>query len=583
MERTLLPNMLIEKDVLVTMRDGVELTTDIYRRDDGAKRPVLVLKSPYDKDQWAMFQEFVCAPVIAAEHGYVVVVQHDRGRFKSGGTWQGAYADGLDTYDTIEWAAEQPWSDGNVGMYGWCGVGYAPFHAAVEQPPHLKAIFSYVSAPNWHDGWIYRSGALEFWFAHFWADFLNGDPYHHVEADPAAQTERVDALEISRAGGPDLSEYLHLPVKDIPLVKNIPYWQDWVSHPMYDDFWKRQDALVHADQIKIPVLNAGGWWDQCIDSLVDLDTAIVEHADEYAKQERRIFIGPWDHSAYYNGLPTFAGARDFGTPTGPKTLSKILFEFMDFHLKGEGTNFLGDGENKVRYFQSGEGVWKEAASWPPKHTVTDYFLHSEGRANTRLGNGLLSTSAPGVEPVDSYVYDPLNPVPLTGGQTMAPPQGVQDQAENELRDDILVYTTPRLAEPVALAGQVTVTLHAASSAEDTDFVARLVDVEPDGYCVNVTDGIVRARYRNGTDREEFLTPDEPTEFEIKLYNTAYTFLPGHSIRLEITSSCFPRWDRNLNSRVAPALGTAEDVRTAVQTIFHSEARPSRVHLPVVAS
>jgi len=580
-EKQLLPDLIIEKDVMVPMRDGIELATDIYRRDDGEKHPVLLLKAPYDKDAWSMWQDFVCAPVIAAEHGYVVVVQHDRGRFKSDGVWQGAYGDGKDTYDTIEWAAVQPWSDGNVGMYGWCGVGYAPFHAAIEQPPHLKAIFSYVSAPNWHDGWIYGSGALELWFAHFWADFLNGDPYHHVEPDEGAGTDRVDALELSRADGPDFSEYEFLPVKDIPLVKNIPYWQDWVGHPRYDEFWRKQDALARADRIAIPVLNAGGWWDQCLEGLFDLDRAIAERGDDRAKQERRVFIGPWDHSAYYNGLPTYSGERDFGTPTGPKALAKILFEFMDHHLKGTASNFLGDGENKVRYFQSGEGVWKDVPSWPPAHTTVSYYLHSEGRANSRLGNGALSLHVPGTEPADSYVYDPLKPVIFNGGQTMAPPQGVRNQAENELREDILVYSTPRLAEPLALAGPVSVTLHASSSAEDTDFVVRLIDVEPDGYCVNVTEGIVRARYRNGTDREEFLTPEEITEFEIKLYSTAYTFQADHSIRLEVTSSNFPRWDRNLNSRVTPAFGTKDDVRKATQQIFHSAEHPSSLNLPVV--
>jgi len=198
-----------------------------------------------------------------------------------------------------------------------------------------------------------------------------------------------------------------------------------------------------------------------------------------------------------------------------------------------------------------------------------------------MGNGGLSTVAPNTEPADSYVYDPLNPVIMAGGQCMAAPQGVKNQAEKELRQDILVYTTPRLAEPVAIAGPVTATLYASSSAEDTDFVVKLVDVEPDGYCVNITEGIVRARYRNSKEKEEFLTPGEVTKFKIELHDTAHTFQPDHCIRLEITSSNFPRFDRNLNSRVHPLYGTEDDAQKAVQQVFHTTKYQSSLNLPIV--
>jgi hypothetical protein len=577
-----LPNILVEKDVMVPMRDSVQLATDIYRQDDGKKHPVLVIRSPYDKDDWGMIHNFVCSPYVAAEHGYAVLVQHSRGRFKSEGTWYGSVDEGKDTYDAVEWAAIQPWSDGNVGMYGWCGVGYAPFRGAVEQPPHLKAVFSYVSSANWHNGWLYTMGAFELWFTHFWADFLNADPNHHVvpTADQSKATSSADALAISRGGGPNLEAYKHLPVKDIPAVADIPYWKDWVSHPSYDEYWKKIDAAAQADRIKIPVLDAGGWYDQCLLDLIDLNSAMSERGGKGAYDQSRLLIGPWDHSAYYNGLSTYAGERNFGTPTGPAALAPIMFQWFDHWLKGKEATFLAEG-NKVRYFQMGENVWKEVPDWPPKHTKTRYYLHSEGRANSRMGNGGLSTGAPAIEPSDSYVYDPFDPVISFGGQSMAAPQGVHNQAEHELRQDILVYTTPRLAEPVAIAGPVSVTLFASSSAEDTDFVVKLIDVEPDGYCANISDGIVRARYRNSKEKEEFLTPGEITKFEIELYDTAHTFLPNHCVRLEITSSNFPRFDRNLNSRVTPAFGTKEDAQKAVQQIFHSAKFQSSLNLPIV--
>jgi putative CocE/NonD family hydrolase len=231
----------------------------------------------------------------------------------------------------------------------------------------------------------------------------------------------------------------------------------------------------------------------------------------------------------------------------------------------------------------GENVWKDCDSWPPAHAVVPYYLHSSGQANSRMGDGVLSTLPPGTEPHDSYVYDPFDPVPTAGGRSMIDVlPGVENQAQVEERQDVLVYTTPRLAEPVAITGPVSVTVYASSSAPDTDYTAKLVDVEPDGYCANIAEGIVRARYRNGLDREEFLEPGEVSEFRIDLWDMAHTFQPNHRIRLEISSSNFPRFDRNLNSRVTPALGGAEDAQKAVQQVFHDATHASHLSLPVAS-
>jgi len=230
----------------------------------------------------------------------------------------------------------------------------------------------------------------------------------------------------------------------------------------------------------------------------------------------------------------------------------------------------------------GENVWKEARSWPPAHEPVHYYLHSAGRANSRMGDGTLDTQPPQSEPRDSFVYDPLDPVPTCGGRSMVGvPTGVENQAEVEMRQDILVYTTARLAEPLALAGPITVTLHASSSAVDTDFTTKLVDVEPSGYCANIAEGIVRARYRNNREHAEFLEPGRVTEFTIDLWDVAHTFQANHCVRLEISSSNFPRFDRNLNSKVTPALGSAADAQKAVQQVFHDARYPSRLTLPVV--
>jgi putative CocE/NonD family hydrolase len=239
-------------------------------------------------------------------------------------------------------------------------------------------------------------------------------------------------------------------------------------------------------------------------------------------------------------------------------------------------------EPRVRYFVMGENAWREASSWPPEHTHVNYYLHSGGRANSRMGDGALATEPPATEPPDSFVYDPLDPVPTAGGRTLLMvPGGVQNQAKIEERDDVLVYSSHRLVTPVTIAGPVSVTLFASSSAPDTDFTAKLVDVEPDGYCANLAEGIIRARYRNGRDREDMLEPGAVTEFVIDPWDVAHTFRSSHRIRLEISSSNFPHFDRNLNSRVDPAAGTAAEVRKAVQQVSHTAKHPSHVTLPVV--
>jgi len=339
--------------------------------------------------------------------------------------------------------------------------------------------------------------------------------------------------------------------------------------------------VAHAENIKVPLLHMSSWYDTCLKGHMDLHSALQLKSDEQVRDQHKLLIGPWDHSAYYNKRPTCAGERDFGplALTGPDTLAGIAFEWFDHWLRGGEGTFMPD--NKVRYYQMGDNAWEEVDAWPPAHTIVPYYLHSAGQANSRMGDGTLDRSLPSTEPVDSYVYDPLDPVPTTGGRSMIDvPTGVEDQARVEERQDVLVYSTARLAEDVVLTGPVSLTLYASSDAPDTDFTAKLVDVEPDGYCANIAEGLVRARYRKGRDREDFLEPNEVTEFQIDLWDMAHTFKANHRIRLEVSSSNFPRFDRNLNSRVTPALGSAEDVRKAVQQVFHNGEYASKLNLPI---
>ncbi len=576
-------NILIERDVMVTMRDGVRLATDIYRPDDGKRHPVLVNGHVYDNDHFLIVHELVFSPLVAAQRGYAVVVQEVRGRAGSEGTWRPYTKIREDAYDTVEWAAAQPWSNGDVGLYGACALGTMAVQGAVAAPPHLKAVFAYETATDYLSGWTYSNGALELGFQMSWIwTALATDTIPRLGLAPAAEQEMLQQLAAASRDMNGSASFL--PLVDFPPFQNqaAPYWREWLSHPSYDEFWQEADAVARADHVTVPVLHMTSWYDTCLRGHLDFAKALAARSDPSVRDKHRLILGPWDHSAYYNKRPTCAGQRDFGADvfTGPELLGSLALGWFDHWLRGEPLRVLP--ENGVRYYQMGENVWKEAKSWPPAHEPVPHYLHSGGRANSRMGDGTLDARPPDAEPRDSFVYDPLDPVPTCGGRSMVGvPTGVEDQAQVEMRQDVLIYTTARLAGPLAIAGPVTLTLYASSSAVDTDFTAKLVDVEPSGYCANIAEGIVRARYRNSREHAEFLEPGRVTEFTIDLWDVAHTFKADHCVRLEISSSNFPRFDRNLNSKVTPALGSATDAQKAVQQIFHDQRHPSCLTLPVV--
>lgn len=576
-------NIMVERDVMIEMRDGVRLAGDVYRPDDGKPHPTLVNVHPYDNDSFLVVHELLFSPLIAAQKDYAVVSVESRGRAGSEGVWRPYGDEGKDAYDAVEWAARQSWSDGNIGLYGACALGLAAIQGAVEAPPHLKAVFAYMTATNFHSGWTYcAGGALELGFQMSWVwKILARDTLSRLGLDAAALTAANDRL--AEAASHMNGSAAFLPLIDFPPYQNgaAPYWREWLSHPRYDDFWSRVDNVANADRIQVPVMHLSAWYDTCLKGHLDLDAELHRRSDEKVRGQHRMIIGPTDHSAYYNKRPSHAGERDFGPEalTGPDVLAGMVFDWFGHYLKGDEKTMLRD--NSVRYYHMGENAWKEAPCWPPNHTIQPFYLHSAGQANSRFGDGRLDDTLPGAEPVDSYVYDPFDPVPTTGGRSMIDvPTGVLNQLKVEERQDVLVYTTPRLGKPLSITGPVRVTLFASSDADDTDFTAKLVDVEPHGYCANIAEGMIRARYRNGHDQEVFLEAGAVNEFVIDLWDIAHTFGENHRIRLEISSSNFPRFDRNLNCRVTPALGSATDVRKAVQQIFHDKGRPSRLDLPV---
>lgn len=375
-----------------------------------------------------------------------------------------------------------------------------------------------------------------------------------------------------------------LPVSELPVLSELPYWQDWMAHPTYDDFWKASDNIAKAKlgKVKVPVFMLICWYDNSCQANIDLFKALCEQSDPELAKQHRLLIGPWDHSAYYNNRASCAGERDFGfeNETGTSLSIPLILGWFKKHLKGEGEGAI-PGDNQIRYFQMGEGAWHEEPSWPVATDEKVLYLHSDGHANGSGGDGLLAGFTQATEAADAYDYDPLDPTMSVGGRTMLFATGVFDQAKIEKCDDVLCYTTQTLLEDVAVAGPITLDLYAATSAVDTDFFAKLVDVEPDGYVANISEGMVRARFRNSLEEPELLQGGEVVHNEIQIADVAHTFKAGHRLRLVVQSCDFPNFDRNLNCATIPVQAREEEAVVAKQTIFHDAERPSKLTLAVV--
>jgi putative CocE/NonD family hydrolase len=578
-------NIRVERDVPITLRDGVTTYIDVYRPDDAEPHPVILQRTPYNKSMLAVSIAQIDF-LKATRRGYAVAIQDCRGRYTSEGDFRPFYQEMNDGYDSVEWIGTQPWCDGNVGMVGASYIGAVQWLAAVMAPPHLKAIIPIVTASDYYEGWTYQGGAFELGFMVGWVP-----PYLIAESLlnsrwGTSPTEADKATVI--AGLNDLSTFANiLPLKDLPLTReHAPYFQEWLAHSSRDEFWKGVCISDRHANVRVPSLNVGGWYDVFQGGTVRNFQGVREKgATEEARRGTQLLMGPWYHS---NPPAQVVGTTDFGvlSSSGGTPLEYDVDEdflrFFDRWLKGERNGV--DDDARIKLFVMGENAWRYEQEWPPARTQwTEYYLHSDGRANNARGDGLLSTDAPGAEKADHFLYDPNNPVPTLGGQLCCyfpqMPAGPFDQQPVEARDDVLVYSTPPLARDVEVTGPIAVTLWASTSAPDTDFTAKLVDVHPDGKAINLTDGIIRARFRQGTDQERPITPNEPLEYTIDAWNTSNLFKAGHCIRLEISSSNFPRFDRNLNT--GHTLGQDAEMQVAVQTILHDAAHPSRVTLPII--
>jgi uncharacterized protein len=578
-------------DVPARMRDGVTLYADVYRPDAPGKFPVIVMRNPYSKTALMRTPFSKTGGTMATDYaerfvslGYVLVMQDTRGRFTSEGDWYYPLIhEALDGYDTIEWAARLPWSDGNVGTAGQSYLAAVQYLAAPTRPPHLRTMFA-VSAPSdWHECWVYRgTGVLDFgWLI---AYCLTMAPNQLERKGTTSLLETIRGYYPDPATmnfGPLKDEhYRHLPIYDWAerLKDSVPYLKDYLDHPEDDAYWEHLNLRRKAHEVAVPIYHIASWYDGFLEGGLNAFSGIRQFgATPEARSGQRLLVGPWPHMLYYK--PNSSGGElDFG-PEALIRINDMEQRWFDYWLKGINTGI--QDEKPIQIFVMGDNVWREENDWPLLRTKwTPFYIHSEGRANTLNGGGTLSQVSPQTENTDSFVYDPNDPVPTKGGSMLGPiPTGPHDQREVEARQDVLVYTSEPQIEDMEITGPLVVKLFASSTATDTDFTAKLVDVWPNGYAQNLQDGIIRARYRASSTHSTPITPGEVYEYTIDLWATSHVIKAGHRIRLEISSSNFPRYDRNLNT--GGPLFKEKDFKKATQTIFHDAARPSHVVLPII--
>ncbi|WP_018130901.1 CocE/NonD family hydrolase [Effusibacillus pohliae] len=568
----------IFRDVRIPMRDGIALSADIYRPKQDGRHPAIVVRTPYGKTS----KEIHANGCYFAEHGYAYIVMDVRGRGDSDGEFVPYRNEAQDGHDSIEWVAAQPWCTGDVGTMGGSYLARIQWLTALTQPPHLRAMICIVS-PS--DPFVEWPTGIPIPFHLCWLYMTSGRIMQNVDV--------VDWESV----------YQHLPLvtMDEATGRRIEHWRTEFEHPYLDDWWKQICYQSSFHKIDLPVLHISGWYDdEQVGTPLNFIGMTHHAATEKTRNSQKLLMGPWPHQI---NRSTKLGELDFG-PDSLIDLRGYQLRWFDYWLK-EKQNGIMD-EPPVRIFVMGDNKWRGEHEWPLARTVwTKYYIHSLGHANSRFGDGWLSVEQPNTALADAdtqpdlakpasprrtdqeaaeaasdrYLYDPSRPVPFISDMTSAQIGGPDDYSAIERRDDVLVYSTPPLAEDVEVTGPIRMELYAASSAKDTDFMVKLLDVWPNGFAQRLTDGMVRARFREGMEHPSLIEPGRIYKYEIDCWNTSHVFKKGHQIRIEIASSAFPKYDRNPNTG-AP-LGKASEMIVAEQTIYHCKEYPSAILLPII--
>jgi putative CocE/NonD family hydrolase len=568
----------IDRNATIEVRDGTKLRADIYRLDDNQKHPVIFLRTPYNKLRSGGSGGYLDV-LDTVEKGYIVVIQDVRGRFASEGEFRRrdlSVVEGTDGYDSVEWIANQPWCDGNVGTSGGSYLAQLQWQTAMENPPHLKAMAPMLSGASTKQDQTMLAGTLNLYRLASWVPQQGMDVLNKMEKQ-AKDVSRMRKILQHALANPE-ETYNFLPLKDSPLAE---------FEGMGENMWK--EALERANQqnpeaymdywlyekVTVPCYHMDGWYDHHLWATFHNFRSMQEKGgSQRAKAGQHILIGPWLH-----GQPeSVVGQLNFGTSAGGP--GNYTLAFFDKYLCG-----LDVKLPTIRYFIMGRNIWQNSDIWPPSYTqMQRFFLHSQGHANTLGGDGLLNQDEPGSEPPDEFVYDPLFPVPTTGGRLVNQTGmvgGPIDQFHIEKRQDILCYRTKELKEDVEVSGPLDLHLFAATSARDTDFTAKLLDCYPDGRVFNIAEGIIRARFRKSVFKPELVNPGEIYEYIINMGSTSNVFKKGHSIGIDISSSNFPASDRNMNT--GNALGEDAQGISATQNIFHQAQYASYIDLPIAVS
>ena len=566
-----------EKDIPMKMRDGITLMADIFRPDDNEKHPAIVVRTPYDKTRSISSDFFT--PLEGALAGYAVIIQDLRGRFASEGEYLAGAPEGKDGYDTIENVAAEPWCDGNVGMAGASYLGLNQWHAAIEAPPHLKAIAPHVigSGPI---GGSRKSGVIGMEGAISWSAAMAIDTLQKMAQKGKDVTEPLNMIRWAMDNIEEACKFL--PLKDLPFFQFEGLREGFLRRFSDQDLAglkTEEDLFWPYHKVEVPCMHSAGWYDISGKAVFDNFLGMGEKGGtETAREGQHVFMGPWIHGSRFHNL---VGGMNFGrfASGGGSFATARHIAFFDKYLRGIDSPYLVP----IRYFVMGLNRWRNAETWPlPKTQWERFYFHSRGHADSSFDDGLLSRDEPGDEPPDRYIYDPLDPFPTNGGQInpdLNLPAGPLDQSWVERRSDVLCYSTPELKEDMEVTGPVTMHLFASTSVPDTDFMVRLVDVYPNGKAINVAEGCIRARYRKSILDPEPITPGETYEYTIDMAVTSNVFKKGHHIRVHIASSDFPRFDRNMNT--GNPFGEDTTGIAAMQTIFHTADYASYIELPVI--
>ncbi len=550
-------------DLRTPMRDGVELSTDLYLPPDGlsgAPYPLILIRTPGSNQH----PQYVKSARHLSDHGFAVAIQDVRGRHDSEGRFYPFVNEGVDGYDSIEWFASQAWCTGKIGMMGASYSAWAQWAAARERPPHLAALASTATWGSSHQGMPYRSGCVALPML-AWLHAVGGRVWQ--------EGGQVDWDRVLR----------HLPLRtmDEALGHDLPVWRDWLEHPLPGNHWQSM-KLDEADfrAIDLPVLHITGWHDDAKPGVLHHYEGMLAHSP--AASEQVILIGPWDHAGTQSPTRVLGGV-DFGA-SAHEDLEEVHLRWFDQLLK---ESPQGRGElAPSRVFVTGADLWRKETGSAPAAPIA-YYLDSEGFANSHAGDGQLTKEPAALEKHDSYVYDPADPVVLTVDFNFFPTHPSRptelplDRRFVERRSDVLVYTSEVLHEQMEVSGQPQLHLWAGSNCPDTDWFVQLSDLDPRGPSIVISTGMLRARFRDGLAQEAFMVAGEIYEFRIELDPLAHVFKAGHRIRLSVTSSWFPQFDRNLNTD--DPLGRGGEPRVATNHVYHDRTHPSRVILPALTA